>query len=131
MGGPYWEHLDEGAWSIAKGEYDPDDETPPQVARREFAEEVGMPAPAGQLIDLGSYRAHRGKTVIAYAIETDAELRFVASNTFTMEWPRGSGHIGEFPECDGAAWFDLSLARAKLMPGQTLLLDRLVAALER
>ena len=127
MGGPYWEHMEEGAWSIAKGEYEPDEETPPQVARREFAEEVGMPPPDGDLIDLGSYRAHRGKTVIAFGVETDIDLHFVESNTFTMEWPRGSGQFGEFPECDGAAWFDLETARSKIMPGQTVVLDRLAA----
>lgn len=128
MGGPYWEHLDEGAWSIAKGEYDPDEETPPQVARREFEEEVGMPAPDGELIDLGSYRAHRGKSVRTFAVETNADLRFVASNTFELEWPRGSGRIGVFPECDGAAWFDVATAHVKIMPSQHPVLTALVVA---
>lgn len=129
MGGPYWEHMDEGAWSIAKGEYDPDEETPPQVARREFAEEVGMPAPKGELIDLGTYIAHRGKTVQTFAVETCVDLAFVQSNTFELEWPRGSGRIGVFPECDGAAWLDPDTAKTKIMPSQTVVLDRLLAHL--
>lgn len=132
MGGPFWEHKDEGAWSIAKGEYDPAEEAPADVARREFTEELGIPAPAGELIELGSVRVHKGKTVQTFAVEVSCEtaagLRFLASNTFTMEWPRGSGRLGEFPECDGAAWFDLPTARAKVMPSQLPILAALVAA---
>jgi predicted NUDIX family NTP pyrophosphohydrolase len=47
-GGPYWANKDEGAWSIPKGEYAPD-EDPLQVALREFEEETGKapPDPAG------------------------------------------------------------------------------------
>ncbi len=56
MAGPYWAHKDEGAWSIAKGEYDPDAEDPWAVAQREFAEEVGRPAPQGPVVDLGEHR---------------------------------------------------------------------------
>ncbi len=125
MGGPFWEHKDEGAWSIAKGEYDPAEESPPDVARREFAEEVGLPAPPGDLVDLGWVRVHKAKTVRTYALETDADLRFVSSNLFTMEWPRGSGRVGEFPECDGAAWFDAATARTKIMPSQVPILESL------
>lgn len=130
MGGPFWEHRDEGAWSIAKGEYDPTDETPRDVACREFREEVGIDPPTGDLRDLGQVRVHKGKVVQTFAVETGEDLRFVSSNTFTMEWPRGSGRIGEFPECDGAAWFDLTTARAKIMPSQLPFLDALVAAVD-
>ena len=43
-GGPYWAKKDEHAWSIPKGEYEPDDD-PFETARREFTEELGQPAP--------------------------------------------------------------------------------------
>ncbi len=41
MGGPLWARKDAGAWSIPKGELDPD-EDPLAGARREFAEELGQ-----------------------------------------------------------------------------------------
>lgn len=44
MGGPFWGRKEEGAWSIPKGEYT-EAEDPLTVARREFAEEIGVPAP--------------------------------------------------------------------------------------
>jgi predicted NUDIX family NTP pyrophosphohydrolase len=47
------------------------------------------------------------------------------SNTFTMEWPPGSGRIGEFPEFDRSAWFDLATATRKLVKGQVAFVQRL------
>jgi predicted NUDIX family NTP pyrophosphohydrolase len=49
----------------------------------------------------------------------------VVPGTFTMEWPRGSGRIREFPEIDRAGWFGLEPARDKLVAGQRVFLDRL------
>jgi predicted NUDIX family NTP pyrophosphohydrolase len=54
----------------------------------------------------------------------------VRSNTFTMEWPPGSGRTGEFPEVDRAGWFDLETARMKLLRGQLGFIDRLSELLE-
>lgn len=127
MGGPLWQHKDDGAWSVAKGEYDPAEETPPQVARREFHEEVGIPAPEGEYLDLGEIRLPSGKRVRTYAVATEEPLTFVASNTFTMEWPPHSGAIGEFPEVDGADWFTADRARSKLIPSQVPILEVLLA----
>lgn len=127
MGGPFWAGQDAGAWSIAKGEYEPGDEEPRQVARREFAEEVGMTAPDGDWIDLGETRLPSGKRVQAFAVETADDLAFVASNTFTMEWPRHSGVMAEFPEVDGARWLPEDAARTKLIASQLPILDALVA----
>ena len=50
-GGPFWKKRDEGAWSIPKGEIEPD-ETPIEVARREFREELGIDAPDGERADI-------------------------------------------------------------------------------
>jgi predicted NUDIX family NTP pyrophosphohydrolase len=123
MAGPYWQHKDEGAWSIAKGEYDPGVEDPWAVARREFAEEVGRPAPQGPAVDLGEHRMPSGKRVRVFAVETDEDLAFLSSNLFEMEWPPRSGRMQQFPETDGAAWFDLPTARMKLVSGQVPVLD--------
>lgn len=54
MGGPFWAHKDARAWSIPKGEY-LKDEDPQVAAKREFAEEVGAPAPSADYI-LGTFR---------------------------------------------------------------------------
>lgn len=118
MAGPYWAHKDNGAWSIAKGEYDPASEDAWDVAQREFFEEVGVPAPVGERTDVGEYRMPSGKRVRVFAVRTEAPLRFVSSNLFDMEWPPGSGRVQQFPETDGAAWFRLEEAAVKIVGGQ-------------
>ena len=122
MAGPYWAHKDAGAWSIAKGEYDPITEEPWQVAVREFGEEVGMPAPDGPVTDVGEHRMPSGKRVRVYLVETTDDLRFVSSNLFSMQWPPGSGNFQDFPETDGADWFTLDEAAGKLLSGQVPIL---------
>ncbi len=48
------------------------------------------------------------------------------SNTFELEWPRGSGTIGSFPEIDRAEWTAEPAARSRLVKGQLPVLDALV-----
>lgn len=129
-GGPFWARKDEGAWSIPKGEYI-EGEDPWAAAQREFTEEIGTPPPAGRRIDLAPVRQPGGKVVTAFAVRGDLDADGVVSNTFTLEWPRGSGKFREFPEIDRAGWFDLAAARVKLLKGQRPLLDQLEAALGR
>lgn len=125
MGGPFWARKDAGAWSIPKGEYT-DDEEPLAAARREFAEEMGAPPPAGEPIALGTVTQSGGKAVTTFAVEGDFDLDGFRSNTFELEWPRGSGRVQEFPEVDRAAWVPLAVAREKLVKGQVPVLDALV-----
>ncbi|HET9103077.1 MAG TPA: NUDIX domain-containing protein [Solirubrobacteraceae bacterium] len=127
-GGPFWARRDAGVWSIPKGETVPG-EDPLAAARREFAEELGSPAPAGEPIALGDIRQKSGKRVTAWALAGDLDPETVRSNTFTMQWPPKSGRQAEFPEVDRAGWFSLGDAREKLIPAQAELLDRLAAAL--
>ena len=127
MGGPFWARKDDRAWSIPKGEHGPD-EDPLAVAHREFAEELGSPVPATDLVPLGRLRAS-GKVLTVWAAEGDLDAEACTSNTFELEWPPRSGRIQEFPEIDRAAWFPLDQARAKLVPGQVPFLDRLAAHL--
>lgn len=123
-GGPFWAKKDEGAWSIPKGEYEPD-EDPLATAYREFAEEVGLRAPVGAPHPLGEVRQPGGKRVRAWALEGDVDPRGATSNTFDLEWPRGSGRIRTFPEVDRVEWMALPTARAKLLGGQLPFLDAL------
>ncbi|HEX4701162.1 MAG TPA: NUDIX domain-containing protein [Pseudonocardiaceae bacterium] len=124
MGGPLWARKDAGGWSVPKGEYQAD-ETPEAAARREFQEELGLPVPTGDLVDLGSLRQSTGKVVTLWAMEADLDPGAVVPGTFEMEWPKGSGVVREFPEIDRVAWFDLDVAREKLVKGQRAFLDRL------
>lgn len=124
MGGPFWARKDAGAWSIPKGEYS--DEEPLAAARREFAEEMGSPPPAGEAVPLGTVRQSGGKSVTTFAVEGDFDLDGFRSNTFELEWPRGSGRMQEFPEVDRAAWVSVPVAREKLVKGQVPVMDALV-----
>jgi predicted NUDIX family NTP pyrophosphohydrolase len=131
MGGPFWQRKDGGAWSVPKGEYGPD-ETPEAAARREFEEELGLPVPVddhAELMDLGTAKQPGGKEVTIWAAESDLDPADVVPGTFTMEWPRGSGRIAEFPEIDRVAWFGLDEARDKLVAGQRVFLERLTERL--
>jgi predicted NUDIX family NTP pyrophosphohydrolase len=125
-GGPFWRKKDDGAWSIPKGEIDAV-EDPEQAARREFAEELGRGASVGPLQALGEVRQRGGKRVIAFAAEGEFETAALASNTFEIEWPPRSGRRQNFPEVDRAEWFDLDVARTKVLSAQVELLDRLLA----
>jgi len=127
-GGPVFARRDEGVWTIPKGEYGPE-EAPELAARREFAEEIGQPPPDGELVPLGEARQRSGKVNTMWAVEGDLDVRDVRSNLFTMVWPPRSGTLGEFPEVDAAAWFDLPSARRKIAPGQLPFLDRLAGQL--
>jgi predicted NUDIX family NTP pyrophosphohydrolase len=130
MGGPFWQARDEAAWSVPKGEYTPDEE-PMAAARREFEEELGLQAPDGDWHPLGEARQSSGKIVTVWAMEGDLDTSLVVPGTFTMEWPRGSGELREFPEVDRAEWYGLEEARSKLLSGQRVFLDRLVPLVRR
>ncbi|OBG19588.1 NUDIX domain-containing protein [Mycobacterium sp. 852002-51057_SCH5723018] len=124
-GGPFWARKDDGAWSLPKGEYT-DGEDPWTVAQREFHEELGLPPPAGPRADLGALKQPSGKVVTAFAVEGDLDVTDTRSNTFELEWPRGSGRMREFPEIDRVGWFPVTQARTKLLKGQRAFLDRLM-----
>lgn len=128
MGGPFWARKDAGAWSIPKGEYDVDEE-PLTAALREFAEEMGSPPPPGTPVPLGTVKQSGGKTVTTFAVAGDFDLAGFHSNTFEMEWPRGSGRTQEFPEVDRAEWVTVDVAREKLVKGQIPVLDALLTHL--
>ncbi|WP_416980927.1 NUDIX domain-containing protein [Streptomyces sp. T028] len=124
MGGPYFAKKDAGAWTVPKGEYEPD-EPAWDAARREFREELGLEPPDGEAIALGEVRQTNGKIVTVWAIEADLDPATVEPGTFTMEWPPRSGRTREFPELDRVAWYGLPRARELIVPAQATFLDRL------
>ncbi|PKV77327.1 NUDIX domain-containing protein [Nocardia fluminea] len=132
MGGPMWAKKDASAWSIPKGEYVPGEESALDAAGREFIEELGLPVPEGEWIDLGevSYRSGaRRKYLTVWAVEGDLDPADVVPGTFEMEWPPRSGRVAEFPEIDRADWFDPATATEKLGKGQRPFLERLTGRL--
>jgi predicted NUDIX family NTP pyrophosphohydrolase len=123
-GGPFWARRDAGAWSIPKGEYEPGEDAL-AAARREFAEELGVSPPEGDVEELGEIRQKSGKVVRAWALQGDLDVSVIHSNMCQIEWPPRSGKHIEIPEVDRAEWFSLQTAREKINPAQAELLDRL------
>jgi predicted NUDIX family NTP pyrophosphohydrolase len=129
-GGPYFAKKDAGAWSIPKGEVEPDERAAGvdllAVALREVGEETGL-APPGPFQLLGGVKAHHHKIIYAWAAEHDCDPAAIVSNTFALEWPPRSGKTVEFPEVDRAAFFDLPAAREAIVPAQRRFVDELEA----
>ena len=125
MGGPFWARMDERAWSIPKGEYD-ETEVPLAAELREKSEELGSTAPDRELDSLGEIRQPKGKRITVFAVEGDFDATTAHSNTFTLEWPKGSGRVREYPEADRAEWYDIATAREKLVKCLVPFLDRLL-----
>jgi predicted NUDIX family NTP pyrophosphohydrolase len=128
-GGPFWAKKDAGAWSIPKGEFAAD-ENPVAAAKREFAEETGC-AIDGNFVELPPVKQPGGKLVYVWAVEGDCNAESIKSNLFTLEWPPRSGKRKEFPEVDRAGWFDLKLAKEKILKGQLVFLEQLQRMLVR
>jgi predicted NUDIX family NTP pyrophosphohydrolase len=127
-GGPFWKNKDDGAWSIPKGEAQPDEDLLAR-ARIEFKEELGI-EPVGDFIPLGSIKQKGGKAVHAWGFEGDLPHNFqLKSNTFEIEWPPHSGKFKEFPEIDRAEFFGKEIARQKINSAQLSFFDRLCEAL--
>ncbi|MBB3157899.1 putative NUDIX family NTP pyrophosphohydrolase [Microbacterium proteolyticum] len=131
MGGPFWAKKNEGAWSIPKGEFDPDSEGALDAAHREFREELGVEPPDVDWAELGTFSSSSGKKVVVFVGDGAG---FTASDftygTFEMEWPPRSGRTASFPEVDRAEWTDLDAARDALVKGQRPAIDALAAALQ-
>jgi predicted NUDIX family NTP pyrophosphohydrolase len=130
-GGPFWANKDLGAWSVPKGLVEAG-EDPHAAALREFAEELGMAAPAASVadLDLGEVRQRAGKVVMCWARAGDIDPTSTTSNEIDIEWPPRSGRTLRIPEVDRVAWFALEEARRRINPAQVELLDRLETQLQ-
>lgn len=129
MGGPFWARKDQGAWTLPKGLVEDGDADELAAARREFAEEIGVPAPEADYRPLGDFRA-AGKTFVVFAADAPGfEPASVVSNTFELEWPPRSGRMQSFPEVDAARWTPIDTARLLLAKGQRPILDALTTGL--
>lgn len=122
-GGPFWKNKDSGAWSIPKGEIEPD-EDPLERALVEFKEETGQSV-GGEFIELSPIRQKGGKTVYAWAVEGDVETAGLFSNSVQIEWPPRSGKLIEIPEVDQWEWFNSDEAKIRINTAQVALLSEL------
>ncbi|MGH8982236.1 MAG: NUDIX domain-containing protein [Acidimicrobiales bacterium] len=127
-GGPLWARRDTGWWSIPKGEIGRGEDAY-GAARREFEEELGIPAPRGPAAALGAIVQAGGKRVEAWAVAGDVDLSLLSPGTFALEWPPRSGTRRVIPEIDRAEWCSLPDARRKLLVAQNVFLTRLAAVL--
>ena len=123
MGGPYWQGVDDGGWSIPKGEMK--DERAISTAIREFQEETSFQIEKESLTFLGSKKQPSNKLVIIFTASNDYDSTKAYSNTFRIEWPKGSGKISEFPEMDQAEWIPIAKAKRKILKGQVYFLSKL------
>jgi len=128
-GGPFWAKKDAAGWSIPKGLVDEGEESW-AAAQRELAEELGQLI-SGPAEPLSPCRTPGGKLILAWLVEADFDVATLASNSFEMEWPRGSGVRASFPEVDKAAWFDAATALWKIHEGQQPILREAIARLTR
>lgn len=125
MGGPFWARKPTRSWSIPKGLVE-EGEQPLDTARREFAEEVGVPAPDVEYRPLGEYRYSSGKRLLVLTAEADAPTDVVGAATVELEWPPRSGRIQTFPEIDRVVWCPIDQARELLVAAQVPMLDDLL-----
>ena len=122
-GGPFWAKKDDGAWSIPKGLYEPDEDEL-TAAKREFEEKTGC-VPSGKFIALGEFKPG-AKILTIFAVEGDFDIANFKSNLFAMEWPPKSGRMAEFPEADRGGWFGIDEAKRKILKGQLPILAALL-----
>lgn len=124
LGGPFFAKKDAGAWTIPKGLIE-ENEDPYTAALREFAEETGFVLTVENAIPLKPVRFKSGKTVTAWAVEYSGVEFEINSNLFTIEWPKKSGQMHEFPELDKGEWFTIDEAKEKINANQLPLLEEL------
>lgn len=130
MGGPFWASKDDAAWSLPKGEFDPDVEQAMDAAMREFREELGVEPPAGDYAELGTFPYASGKRVTVFVVDGSAyDPGEFAFGEFELEWPPRSGRRQSFPEVDRAEWVPIDRAHDLLVKGQRPALDRLAELL--
>lgn len=131
-GGPFWKNKDLESWSIPKGEF-ASDEDPLEAAKREFHEETGFKLESeseSDFIALHPVKLKSGKTVFAWALESDLDVTLVKSNEFEIEWPPKSGKLQSFPEIDKAEWFQTEHAIKKINPAQADFIVQIISKID-
>lgn len=117
-GGPFWKNKDLNSWSIPKGEIE-NEEDLKKTALREFEEETGIiltDEDKERIFYLGEVKS-KNKIVYVFALEKNLgdEIK-IKSNLVRTEFV-------EFPEVDKGEYFDLEVAKEKLVSYQKKLVE--------
>src|SRR5262245_47146046 len=124
-GGPFYKNKDNGVWTIPKGEFDENEEAF-AAAKREFEEETGQKI-SGDFVAMKPVRYKDGRKIVyTWAIEGEVDIAKIKSNTFSLEWPPKSGKYVEVPEVDKGEWFTIEMAKQKILPTLSPLLEDLI-----
>lgn len=97
--------------------------------QREMEEETGIKLD-GDFFELTPIKQKSGKRVYAFAKEYDLDISQIKSNEFEMEWPPGSGKKKMFQEIDKEGWFDIRIAKEKIIAAQWGLVEELINRLQ-
>lgn len=125
-GGPYWQGIDK--WSICKGEILKGEKCL-QAAIREFQEETGQLV-EGKFFFVGSEKQKSGKLITIFSTFAEIDISSMTSNTFFLEYPKGSGLIHSYVEMDAIKWFTYEEAYEKIFQGQRGILNKLKCLLD-
>lgn len=128
FGGPYKRNLDIGGWTLSKGEKE-EKEKLINTAIREFKEETNLDIKT-KLNYLASKKVNRRKLVIMFYTNSDFDIINCKSNTFEIEFPKGSGKREIFSEMDRYEWMDIKTAKEKIIRNQLFFLERLEKVLK-
>jgi predicted NUDIX family NTP pyrophosphohydrolase len=124
-GGPFWKNKDLNSWSIPKGEIE-NEEDLKNTALREFEEETGIvltDEDKEKIFYLGEVKS-KNKIVYVFALEKDLGDNIeIKSNLVKTEF-------GEFPEVDKGEYFDLEVAKEKLVSYQKELIEIIRSSLK-
>ena len=123
-GGPYWENTHLHSWGIPKGELNADEKVI-DAAVREFKEETNLDIVKDDLKFLSSKKVSNNKLIIIFCVEKNFDLSHCKSNTFSLEWPIGSGIINDYPENDKYDWFDIEEAKDLVFDQQVSIIRKL------
>lgn len=127
-GGPYWENTHLHSWGIPKGELDKKEKIK-AAALREFEEETNI-KPDNDIEFLYTKKVSNNKLVTIFYKEKNLDLSNCKSNTFSLEWPKNSKIINDYPENDKFEWIDIEDAYNLIFKQQIIFLDKLKEVLK-
>jgi predicted NUDIX family NTP pyrophosphohydrolase len=126
-GGPFWKNKDKNTWSIPKGEIKKNDNSF-ETAIREFEEETSLKLDQEDINKISYFTVIKNinKLVHVYLLEKDfGNLENFKPYMISIKIPFHNKKI-IIPEVDKIGYFDLSLAKEKLVVYQKILVDKLL-----
>lgn len=128
FGGPYWENIDKGAWSLQKGLKEAKEKVL-EAAKREVKEETNLEI-INPITYLATKKVSNKKLAIMFMSYFDGDITNFKSNTFELEWPKNSKNINTYPEMDEIKWFSIEDAKNYLHKSQVFFINRLETKLK-